>query len=73
MLGLQRAETGAEILVSDIDIAVASDGALHMFERFYRTDPARITASGGSRLGLSNSISARSPYKANPARAQRSQ
>jgi two-component system OmpR family sensor kinase len=45
--------TTARIVVSDTGPGMPSEEAAHIFERFYRSDPARARAHGGSGLGLS--------------------
>ena len=40
-------------IIQDEGIGIGSDDAAHMFERFYRSDPARSKDSGGTGLGLS--------------------
>jgi two-component system OmpR family sensor kinase len=43
----------AEVEVRDTGPGMAAEEARHVFERFYRADPARVRTSGGSGLGLS--------------------
>ena len=52
-LGFMR-EAGADSLfVRDDGSGLASEDCAHIFERFYRVDPARAKATGGMGLGLS--------------------
>jgi two-component system OmpR family sensor kinase len=44
---------GAQLEVADDGPGLAPDEAAHAFERFYRADPSRARAGGGSGLGLS--------------------
>ena len=43
----------AKISVVDHGAGIAPDAAAHVFERFWRSDPARVRAHGGAGLGLS--------------------
>lgn len=43
---------GAELRVSDSGRGIPAEAQEHIFERFYRADPSRTRATGGSGLGL---------------------
>jgi heavy metal sensor kinase len=48
-----RCENGdARVDVSDTGAGIAADALPHLFERFYRVDPARSTRADGAGLGL---------------------
>jgi two-component system OmpR family sensor kinase len=51
-LGLQRLETGSKITVRDTGVGIPPEDLPHVFERFYRADPARGRDPGGTGLGL---------------------
>ena len=52
-VGLRRAgEAQAEIRVCDTGVGIPSNALPHVFERFYRADPARSRDPGGTGLGL---------------------
>ncbi len=52
ILDLRRNGTSAEILVRDTGIGIAPEDLPHVFDRFYRADPARSRDPGGTGLGL---------------------
>ncbi len=52
-LGLQRQEMGSKITVRDTGVGIPPEDLPHVFERFYRADPARGRDPGGTGLGLS--------------------
>jgi two-component system, OmpR family, phosphate regulon sensor histidine kinase PhoR len=54
-IGIKMAAQGSEIVisVSDTGIGIPQADQERIFERFYRTDPARSRESGGTGLGLS--------------------
>jgi signal transduction histidine kinase len=51
-LGLRRRDGNAEVTVRDTGIGIAPHDLPHVFERFYRADPARGRDAGGTGLGL---------------------
>ena len=52
-VAVRRRDGIVEIAVSDQGIGIAGTDQERIFERFYRTDPARSRATGGTGLGLS--------------------
>ena len=48
----EQIEAAFSILVSDTGSGIAADDLPHVFDRFYRADPARSRDTGGSGLGL---------------------
>jgi two-component system, OmpR family, sensor histidine kinase SenX3 len=51
-VGTRRRDDHVEISVSDQGIGIAERDLERVFERFYRSDPARSRATGGTGLGL---------------------
>jgi len=51
-LGLCRRGTYVEVRVRDTGVGIAPEDLPHVFERFYRADPARNRDLGGTGLGL---------------------
>ena len=52
-LGLRRHDRVVEIIVRDSGVGIPAQDLPHVFERFYRADPARSRDPGGTGLGLS--------------------
>jgi two-component system sensor histidine kinase MtrB len=55
-LTLAANRTAAAITVRDHGVGLSSEDAQHVFDRFWRADPARVRTVGGSGLGLSISL-----------------
>ena len=51
-LGLRHGEGSVEVLVRDTGVGIPPEDLPHVFERFYRADPARSRDPGGTGLGL---------------------
>jgi two-component system, OmpR family, sensor kinase len=52
-LTARRVEGGVALLVQDEGAGIAAEHLPHIFDRFYKADPARAGSSAGSGLGLS--------------------
>jgi signal transduction histidine kinase len=52
-LAVRKNGTKICYIVQDEGIGIAGDELSHIFERFYRSDKARNSSTGGSGLGLS--------------------
>jgi signal transduction histidine kinase len=52
VLSLERRDDGACLSVRDSGSGISADALPHLWDRFYRADPARTRHSGGAGLGL---------------------
>jgi signal transduction histidine kinase len=52
-VALRPAAGGAEVVVADTGPGIAPEDQTHLFERFFKADPARRRSEGGNGLGLS--------------------
>ncbi len=55
-LGVAARGGAAEVVIEDTGIGIPSDRLPHIFERFYRGDPARARGDGGGGAGLGLAI-----------------
>jgi two-component system sensor histidine kinase MtrB len=53
---LAASSTAVALTVRDHGVGLSSTDAQHVFDRFWRADPARVRTVGGSGLGLSISL-----------------
>jgi signal transduction histidine kinase len=52
-LGVTAEGSEAVLAVSDTGVGIPADAQSHVFDRFYRVDPARSREVGGAGIGLS--------------------
>jgi len=52
LISVQEEKAEALLTVRDTGVGIASSEVPHVFDRFWRADPARQRATGGSGLGL---------------------
>jgi hypothetical protein len=76
LLALQRDSDTAQVTVRDTGVGIAADDLPHVFERFFRADPARTRSQDGAGLGWpspagsSSSTAVRSRWRASPSAAR---